>query len=174
MGQPWRPGARPGLGLGAIGQNGGQQLGQIIGGGEHRRVGVGVLLQSSRRRTGGAAAASWSRPRARRRARSASSWAATIGCSSSVLASPMKKAPRVFPGPLVIVVLPASWHPNGGDNSEGKTPTKSSFAQKYSCYLGITRRCSLFSRCLLSRGAGSQGGKAQANQQGKAGGDDKS
>lgn len=75
-----------------------------------------------------------------------------------------------FPRPLVIVLLPASRHPDGSYNSKNKPPTKSSFGYYKSCYLGITRRCSLFSRCLISRGAGSQGGKAQANQQGKAGG----
>jgi hypothetical protein len=37
VGQIGRPGARPGPGLGAIGQHGGQQLGQIIGRGWHRR-----------------------------------------------------------------------------------------------------------------------------------------
>jgi len=36
MRQVGRPGARPGPGLGAIGPNGGQQLGQIIGRGGHR------------------------------------------------------------------------------------------------------------------------------------------
>ena len=37
VGQPWRPGARPGPGLGATGPHGGQQLGQLIGRGGHRR-----------------------------------------------------------------------------------------------------------------------------------------
>ena len=37
VGQRGRPGARPGPGLGAIDQHGGQQLGQIIGRGGRRR-----------------------------------------------------------------------------------------------------------------------------------------
>ena len=37
MGQIGGPGARPGPGLGAIGQHGGHQLGQIIGRDGHRR-----------------------------------------------------------------------------------------------------------------------------------------
>jgi hypothetical protein len=64
MGQVGGAGSWPGPGLGAIVQDGRQQLGQIIGRGGHRRGRGGVLLQGSHRRTGGAAAACWSRPRA--------------------------------------------------------------------------------------------------------------
>lgn len=80
MGLPGRPGpqdAGPGLGW-PLGEDGIEQGCQLAGIGGHAASCGGGLQQGSPWRIDRAAAASWSKPRARLRARSASSWAATI------------------------------------------------------------------------------------------------